>query len=270
MISDEDRAWIHARASVLEQIPAYVEAVTGAEPHRLGQHVVFTLETHLVVVGFPLEGAFDATRLDRLVRDAVRRFEAASVSLLAPVVPPCMAGASQEAPDCYYRLGLEGLRIPQKVRHMLHRAAQELEIVRGDRFGREHKRLVKGFRRTHALDDGSDLIFERLPVYAAGETVRLLEARDRKGRLVAFDLAELAARDYAFYAFNFRSTRHDVPGASDLLLHALVEDARAAGCSYVGLGLGTSEGVAFFKRKWGGVPHLDHVGSTLVDARGLR
>lgn len=269
MITADERTWIHERAIVLEQIPSYVEAVTGGEPCLFEEHLVFRMGEHLVVVGFPLEGAFDEARLDALVRCAARHFEPSGISLLAPVVPPCMVSGTQEEPDRYYRMAVQELAIPQKVRHMLHRAAQELEVTRGDRFRREHKKLVKGFRRTHALDDGTDLIFERLPDYAAGDTVRIYEARDKRGHLVAFDLAELAAKETAFYAFNFRSAKHAVPGASDLLLYALIEDAVEAGRAYVGLGLGTTEGVAFFKTKWGGVPHMDHVGSILPDASPL-
>lgn len=191
MITAAERAWMNSRAYVLEQVPAYVEAVTGAEPHLYEGHLVLTSGSHLVVVGFPLEGDFDAARLDALVRKAARRFGAGSLSLLAPAIPACMAGAAREA-------------------------------------------------------------------------------RDRKGRLAAFDLAELAARDYVFYAFNFRSRTRAVPGASDLLLHALIEDAIRAGRAYAGLGLGTTAGVTYFKTKWGGTPHLDHVGCTLADATALR
>lgn len=269
MIDAAERAWIHERATILEQIPSYVEAVTGLEPVLFEEHLLFRAARHVVIVGFPLEEDYDEGRLDQVVRRAVQTFDAESLSLLAPTAPPCLVDAAREPPDRYFRLDLAGLEIPQKVRHMLHRASQELEVRRGERFGRDHKKLVRGFRRTHSLDDGSDLIFERLPDYAVGETVRIYEARDAKGRLVAFDLAELAARDKAFYAFNFRSTKHEVPGASDLLLHAMIADATEEGRRWIGLGLGISEGVTFFKTKWGGSPYLDHVGCHLADASSL-
>ncbi|HSR11508.1 MAG TPA: hypothetical protein VLS90_08665, partial [Thermodesulfobacteriota bacterium] len=63
---------------------------------------------------------------------------------------------------------------------------------------------------------------------------------------------------YAFYLFNFRSKPAPAPGTSDLLLETLVEETRARGKSFVNLGLGINNGVAFFKKKWGGTPFLRH------------
>jgi len=87
-------------------------------------------------------------------------------------------------------------------------------------------------------------------------TALVFSARDRTGTLVAFDVAEFAGGEYAFYQFNFRSRARHVPGASDLLLHQVIVTARGQGKIFLNLGLGIDEGVAHFKRKWGGVPFL--------------
>jgi hypothetical protein len=85
-----------------------------------------------------------------------------------------------------------------------------------------------------------------------------LDARNARGELVAFDVADFGARAFAFYMFNFRSRQHNLPGASDLLLAHLIARAQAEGKRYVNLGLGIDTGIAFFKRKWGAVPFLKH------------
>jgi hypothetical protein len=58
--------------------------------------------------------------------------------------------------------------------------------------------------------------------------------------------------------FNFRSETRYVPGASDLLLSAVIGQAIAEEKKYLNLGLGINPGVAFFKEKWGGAVFLPH------------
>ena len=98
-----------------------------------------------------------------------------------------------------------------------------------------------------------------MPGYVSySKTSFVLNARDSAGKLVAFDIADFGAKHYAFYMFNFRSRQHHVPGTSDLLLQALIKEAEQQGKTYVNLGLGINQGVAFFKKKWGGQPFLNH------------
>ncbi|MBT9139112.1 MAG: hypothetical protein DDT31_01693 [Syntrophomonadaceae bacterium] len=47
-------------------------------------------------------------------------------------------------------------------------------------------------------------------------------------------------------------------GASDLILYEIIKTAQEMGKSFVNLGLGINEGVAFFKKKWGGSPFLNY------------
>jgi hypothetical protein len=103
------------------------------------------------------------------------------------------------------------------------------------------------------------MIFTKIGDYLSSvPTAWVFEARDSKGRLAGFDVADFAAQDYTFYLFNFRARPSPVPGTSDLLLQALIRDAQELGKSFVNLGLGINEGVAFFKKKWGGRPFLRH------------
>ena len=58
--------------------------------------------------------------------------------------------------------------------------------------------------------------------------------------------------------FNFSSGANYVPGASDLLLFEVIQQAEAEGKKYINLGLGINPGVTFFKEKWGGVAFLPY------------
>lgn len=257
MITSAERAHILAHAYVPEHLPHYVTAIARTEPFLIGDFVVHVSRAQLILVGYPLDENFDATRMLDVLTRARARFKPRSVSILAPALSATLRDCTPLPPDEYYRLDVTTLAIPQKTRNMLTRARREVS-TRAGKFGKEHQRLVEEFLRVHRLDDATRAIFERVHEYARCATVVVLEARDAHDNLIAFDLADFGAAQYAFYMFNFRAMRYNVPGASDLLLAHIIERARAEGKCYVNLGLGIDAGVAFFKRKWGAVPFLKH------------
>jgi hypothetical protein len=89
------------------------------------------------------------------------------------------------------------------------------------------------------------------------QTARVLEAR-KGARLAAFNIVDFGSTDFAFYMFNFRSTKVVVPGASDLLFYQMLQLAQSEAKQAVNLGLGLHPGVRRFKEKWGGRPFLRH------------
>jgi hypothetical protein len=158
----------------------------------------------------------------------------------------------------FYRLDLSTLRIPKKTRNMLKRARREVSVSIGE-FGREHKRLIKDFTKTHTLDQDMRFIFRHVGKYAESRQAVVFNARLPQGDLVAFDIADFGADEYAFYMFNFRSSNHPVPGASDLLLAYIAVKAKTEGKHYLNMGLGIDEGITFFKKKWGATRFQNHV-----------
>lgn len=257
MITSAERAHILEHAYVPEHLPHYVTAISQTEPFLIGDFVAHVRGAELIFVGYSLDENFDAARMLDALERARARFKPRTVSLLAPALPDTLHDCTPLPPDEYYRLDVTTLAIPQKTRNMLTRARRDLTTREG-KFGKEHQRLVEEFLRAHRLDDATRAIFQRVHEYAKCPTVAVIEARDARGNLVAFDLADFGATQYAFYMFNFRATQYHVPGASDLLLAHIIERARAESKRYVNLGLGIDAGVAFFKRKWGAVPFLKH------------
>ena len=67
---------------------------------------------------------------------------------------------------------------------------------------------------------------------------------------------------------NFRSTKVNIPGASDLLFHEMVQCACEEKKTFLNLGLGIGAGVRRFKEKWGGVPFLNYA-SAVVNRRPM-
>lgn len=256
MITPAERAYIAEHAYIPEHLPHYVTAISQTEPFLVGDFVAHARGEHLIFVGYPLTQTCkvsETLQVWRALDEAKARFKPSIVSILAPALPAALENRAPSSSDAYYRLDLAHLIVPQKTRNMLTRARREISVCEGE-FSKEHRRLIDEFLRAHRLDDATRFIFQRVPEYVKCATASVLDARDARGDLVAFDLADFSARDYAFYLFNFRSRKYNIPGASDLLLAHLIERARAEGKRYVNLGLGIDAGVAFFKRKWGATP----------------
>ncbi len=257
MITPDEQAYIIERAYVPEHLPHYVAAISQTESFLINDYVVHAAGTHLIFVGYPLSGSADEPRLLKSLQEARERFAPASFSVIAP----SQVGAPDDSAlpvDAYYRLDVSRLAIPGKTANMLKRARGEITVSIG-KIRWAHKWLIWDFMRTHHLDEAQRFIFKRVPRYAKCSSAVVFEARNTRGNLVAFDVAEFGARQYAFYLFNFRSRRHHVPGASDLLLAHIIERAQAEGRRYINLGLGIDPGVAFFKKKWGAEPFLQCV-----------
>jgi hypothetical protein len=266
MITPAERAYIAEHAYVPEHLSHYVTAISQTEPFLFGNFVVHVRSEHVILVGYPLRGDFDDAQMLRLLDEAKARFKPSVISIIASMLPAALKDCAPSSPDEYYRLDLAQLAIPQKTRNMLTRARRDVSVSIAS-FGREHGGVIEEFLRARRLDDATRFIFQRVSEYSRCDTARIFEARDARGNLVAFDIAEFGARQYAFYMFNFRSREHDIPGASDLLLAHIVECAQVEGKRYVNLGLGVDAGGVFFKRKWGATPFLRHVSCAQVSAR---
>jgi len=257
MITAKEEAFIREHAYIPEQLPEYAARVSGGEPFLAGDFVFYLSPESLIFVGFPFRGVFEEKKMSKTLEDLVRKRSPRRVALIAPAIPPRFGNAGP--PDSYYRLDLEGFRTPAKVKNMVQRASRELELRKGRSLESDHLRLISGFSEAQPLEEGTRTLFSRIPEYlAASPTARVISARNGSGELAGFDIAEFAPSRYAFYMFNFRSRDLHVPGTSDLLLLEIIRTAQEQGKTAINLGLGISPGVAFFKKKWGGRPFLDH------------
>lgn len=259
MITTAQEEYIELHAYLPEHIPQYVIPISQAEPHLIGEFLIYVKKGLLIFVGYPLNIPFEEKRLEATIEDAIGRFKPESVSLIAPAIPSSLKMGPNPPSDHYYRLDLSTIFISQKLRNMLRRAGRELCVRKSPGFDREHRQIVEGFLKNRPLDEATRFIFQRIDAYlSSSRTASIFEARTRDGDLVAFDVAEFMPRNHAVYMFNFRSQTRYIPGASDLLLFTVIQQAIADGKRYVNLGLGINPGVMFFKAKWGGVAFLPH------------
>lgn len=263
MLNREDKARVYAHAYLPEHLPDYLGAVSAAEPQLRADHLYLFKGHHLTLIGYPLEGSPDTT--PDVYESLCEDLQPETAAIIAPTIwlPP---DAYEAQPgDHYYRLELPLGTLPQGVAYMVRRAERELRVTLGN-FSREHKKLIKEFVSSHNLPAAQKKIYKGIPGYLKrASTARLLEAR-KGDHLVAFNILDLGAAEYAFYLFNFRSGKRGVPGASDLLFLEMTEMARAEGKGIMNLGLGIHSGIRHFKEKWGGKPFLPYA-SALVQRK---
>lgn len=265
MLNREERNLVYQHAYLPEHLPDYVKAVSGSEAHIHGDYLCFSRKDHLTFIGYPLRNKSGDTH--RVYESACKRFRPNTVAIIAPEIwLPAQTYEGQPV-DSYYRLDLPLESIDPEVAYMVRRAGRELRITPGT-FGKEHKKLINDFLSGHELTRKQKEIFKGIQRYLKRSmTAHLLEAT-RGDHLVAFSIVDMGSVNYAFYLFNFRSMKENVPGASDLLFHEMVRLAQTEGKSAINLGLGIHPGIRRFKEKWGGIAFLPYE-SALVSRKPL-
>ena len=255
MITASQQDYIEEHAYIPEHMVHYVTAISQAEPFLLRTYLTYSRKDLLIFIGYPLKEDFEEKKMEKTLDEARRRFKPKEISLTAPKIPSSIAKSTRSPSDYYYKLDLSTLSISQKLRNMLKRAGRDLVVERVRELDKEHHQMVKEFFNTHRVDEATQFIIKRIPEYlSSASSVWVFSAREKGGALVAFDIAEFGARQYAIYMFNFTSRSHYVPGASDLLLSEVIKFAKEENKKFVNLGLGINTGITFFKKKWGGVP----------------
>lgn len=255
MLSKEERQHIYRQAYLPEHLPDYVTAISGAEPHLIKYHLCFCYRRHMMFIGFPLGDSTGDTV--QAYSSACERCKPATVSIIAPKIWLADADYEKQPPDRYFQLKLPLDALQAEVAYMVRRARRELVVSRG-LFGRDHKQIVKAFLKSRQFTPEQVHLFKHLHLYLKhSASAVLLDAR-KGGRLAAFTVLDLGSTDYAYYLFNFRSTKLNVPGASDLLFREMVNIAESNGKKAVNLGLAINAGIRRFKEKWGGVPFLSY------------
>jgi hypothetical protein len=257
MITPAEEEFLAHHAYVPEHLPGYGRAFSGGEPFLLDGYLCYSREGTLIFVGYPVGQGREEGELEAFLAEAIKRFQPSRVALMGP--SRSESRGDRQPSDQYYRLDLGSSRVPSKIKNMIHRAGRELKIEKSREFKADHQKLIVDFLESREVEEGTRVIFKRIVDYLSSvPTALIFEARDSRGCLAGFDVADFGAKDYTFYLFNFRSRPSPVPGTSDLLLHALIREAQERGKSYVNMGLGINAGVAFFKKKWGGRPFLRH------------
>ncbi len=221
-------------------------------------------------------------------RQALKKTGATHCYAIAPDLPPELHHAIIER-DMFYTL-CPHAPIPARLRRHVDKAqglvlpentVQEsvghgrLHIEMGRIFTAEHRRLWTEFLAHAALPHTPTMsplvrqLFLTVPtLFAYKETdeapqpqgmqgdVRLLNAWNHEGRLVATLLLDFSPKTFCAYVLGAHSRTYPFPHATDALFAHMMRVAREEGKDFIHLGLGVNEGIRRFKRKWGAVPAL--------------
>ncbi len=255
MLNNEELQKIYQHAYLPEHLPDYGEAISGARAHLFDNFLCFYRRNHLIFNGYPL-GA-KAGDVAEAYKTACEHFKPRTVAILAPELWLPEETYENQSADHYYQLTLPLKSIDSEVAYMVRRAERELSLQHGV-FNKEHKRLIKEFIKAHDLSKAQNHIYKQIHVYLkCCPSSRIIETR-KGDHLVAFTIIDVGSQDYAFYLFNFRSHKFDIPGASDMLFKEMVAVAHAEGKKAINLGLGIHSGIRRFKEKWGGTRFLSY------------
>ena len=258
-----------ARMGTLARVPEHslplMTALSQGEAFTIGPYLFLAAEDWLMAVAYPLEGRHDRAIFEAALEEALTRTGATACWAIGPELPARL-GPHVVDRDRYYVLSARASP-PARLRGPLSRAASRLRISEGTVFTPEHRRLWAEFLGSIQRGEAAPMAAHVAALYArtpealarAGGDLRLLDARDGDGRLVATLLLDYAPGNFVSYVLGAHSRAHAVPHATDLLFAAMLERAREAGKRFIHLGLGVNEGILRFKRKWGAQASFPYV-----------
>jgi hypothetical protein len=256
----EDEEYVLMAAYVPEHIVSLMVLISKGEPFLIEDHLIFVKDNWLILVGYPLDGNFFQERCERILKQAVGTFRPEYLWFIGPEIPASLLDSCKEKQtDQYYRLDLEQTKPKPSLQRTADKASKELTVERSHSISKEHETLIAEFLKREKLPPRVRELYRAMPDYVAHSSSScVLNARDKRGKLCAFFVVELAAKKFSTYVLGSHSKKHYVPHASDLLFLEMIKLTREHGKNIINLGLGVNQGIRRFKEKWGGVPFLSY------------
>lgn len=237
-------------ARVPEHSVVFMTAMSGGRALRQGNYLFYANDGWLIAIGYPIEGAYVPEAFTEAIRDVKKFTMSDSLYLIAPEIPEAYRAGILER-DRFYLLGA-GAKIPARLARQAEKAAGLLDVAETTEFSAEHRRLWTEFLAFRQPDMNERVLelYRNTPKVIGGN-IRLLNARDSQGRLVASLLLDYSPQNFVSYMLGAHSRKFNVPHAMDLLFARMLRNAEKAGKRFVNLGLGVNEGILRFKKKWG-------------------
>ena len=261
MITLPEEEYILTKAYVPEHIVSLMALISKGDPFLIEDYLGFAKDNWLILVGYPLEKSFSIERCEQVLEKALSSYKPEYLWFIGPEIPSSLSNISTEREtDQYFTFDVEATKPKTSLLRVAEKASMELEIEKSHSFSKEHEGLVAEFLKREKLSPRLRELYLAMPNYVPrSKSSCVLNARDRKGRLSAFYVVDLAAKGFATYLLGCYSKKNYVPHASDLLFYEMIALTREAGKGTINLGLGVNEGIRRFKEKWGGVPSLRYV-----------
>jgi len=260
MITPAEEEYILRMAYVPEHIVNLMVSISRGDPFLSEDHVGYKKDDWLIFVGYPLEGAFSLERCEKAVRDLLETSRHERLWFIGPQVPSILLkSCSERESDEYYKLDLNQMTLRGSLRSAAEKAGRVLTVERSRAFTTENEGLASELLEREPLTPRVRELYRAMPRYVAeSPSAWVLNGWDKKGKLSAFYVVDLGAKDFVTYVVGAHSKKRYVSHASDLLFLEMIRLTQESGKNTIHLGLGVNEGIRRFKRKWGGVPFLKY------------
>lgn len=260
-------------ARVPEHSPGLMHALSQGKAFCIGEYFFIHDEDWLMAIAYPLHGKYSHEDFEEALKNACQEVikQSGQQTLHCFAVAPDLPERLQDNitdRDRFYVLSSKA-QIPARLRNPVQKAGQILRVEESTTFTPAHRRLWAEFMGR--ADRGETAPFaphvrelyartpEALAQTAKNGFLRLLNAWDKEGHLVACLMLDYAPQNFVSYILGAHSRTHYIPHAADLLFASMIERANKEGKRFIHLGLGVNEGILRFKKKWGAVPSLPYV-----------
>jgi len=260
VITSEEEAYVLERAYVPEHIINLMAPISKGEPFFKEEYLGFVKDNWLIFVGYPLDGNVSQVRSERVLKQAVETFRPGVLWFIGPeILPSLLDSCKERETDRYYTLDIEQTKLKPSLQRVADKASKELTVERSRSFSKEHEALIAELLKREKLPPRVRELYRAMPDYVVrSSSACTLNARDQNGKLCAFFVVELGAKNFSTYVLGCHSNKHYVPHASDLLFLEMIKLTHEHGKHTIHLGLGVNEGIRRFKEKWGGIPFLNY------------
>ncbi|HUL31014.1 MAG TPA: hypothetical protein VLZ03_11235 [Thermodesulfobacteriota bacterium] len=260
MITPEEEKSVAERAYIPEHILNLMVPISKGEPFLQEDHLIFVKDNWLIFVGYPLDRHLSQGRGERVLKQLVDTFRPEYLWFIGPeILPSLLDSCKERETDRYYTLDVEQAKLKPSLQRIAGKASQQLAIERSRGFSKEHETLVAELLKRETLPPRVRELYRAMPDYVVrSPSACTLNARDKNGKLCAFFVVELGAKNFSTYVIGCHSKKHYVPHASDLLFFEMINLTREHDKHTIHLGLGVNPGIRRFKEKWGGTPSLNY------------
>jgi len=260
MITAEEEAFILEKAYVPEHVVNLMAGISKGDPFLIEEYLGFAKDNWLILVGYPLDGNFSRERCERILKQSLESFRPEYLWFIGPEIPDSLVESGREREtDHYYKLDFEKVKVKSSLQRIADNASKELALERGHSISKEHEVLIAELLKREKLPPRLKELYRAMPHYVdRSPSACVLNAWDLKGRLAAFFVIELGAKNFSTYVLGSHSKKNYVSHASDLLFLEMIHLTKETGKNTINLGLGVNEGIRRFKEKWGGVPFLKY------------
>ena len=249
-------AHVLEHAQVPEHSPAFMCAMSGGSFFIRDDYCFLTAQNWLMALGYPLHQAYTAETFEAALRTALDQTGARDCWCIAPELPPRLIPHQVDGDDFFTLPAFS--QVPARLRRPLERARASLRVDLTTHFSPQHRRLWAEFTARTPLNPNARELFARTEQVMGTKDLMLLNAWDQENRLAACMLVDFAPKPFVSYLVGAHSRNPYTPYAADLLIAALLDEARRRGKEYIHLGLGVNDGVRRFKRKWGATVGLPY------------